>query len=660
MSGPSFNPNSFPSYNPSSYSPPPHFNPSNFTVPNFNHSLSPTPPLPTSYRDPIPPAYTASLVGRITPIPPPPTPSFQHSFTPPPSSFSPAPVVSRPPILPAPIVNPPSSFFSTHASHVRTERLTTPNIPPSLPSSWAAPLSQPPSLSPSLQLPSPPSFNPAPSLPSTPNLANPYLISNRPVGSSTMPQPLDPASLRFPGSNPFMSLPPPTFAAPSLMLPSLPLPAQWISSLPSFQATLPSRRQAPWTPPSIERMPIPSETALVRLPRSFSFTWQPQANFTFKADVKVQEAYRRQFEQNLKMFYQLDAPPERPFSQLPAMQATQLVFQIDRHTTVFVNPATLTDFFQKASPAQKGALQAQLVNLMERTAQLESRESGQVIKSSANLGQELAADALHSVAKVGGLTIEGFLGLAECFSRAYTPGRSRTGIAHLWRNEAVPAIHQKIDELCSTNRIDEFDSRKDPWYEQLVHSILANPLNALNLEQAAVKGTQVARQLLRLEFALEGASAPRVGKTFTEGLTGQQIASMEAISATPMSKIGQEANIAEEVRIATSQTVVVESKNPGVTGGFAGKKGFQLTNAEYQKVRNADAIINGREYVGHALDQMQNRGLPLSIVEETIRVGKTIIETQPQGRIQYFNPEQNISVVIEKETQKVITVFYGK
>jgi len=89
-------------------------------------------------------------------------------------------------------------------------------------------------------------------------------------------------------------------------------------------------------------------------------------NFTFQIDIKTQQTYRRRFEQNLKMFYQLEAPPERPFSQWPAMLATQLVFQIDRHTTVFVNPATLTEFFQRATPAQRGALQAHLIQLTSR------------------------------------------------------------------------------------------------------------------------------------------------------------------------------------------------------------------------------------------------------------------------------------------------------
>ncbi|MCB1740732.1 MAG: RHS repeat-associated core domain-containing protein, partial [Gammaproteobacteria bacterium] len=53
----------------------------------------------------------------------------------------------------------------------------------------------------------------------------------------------------------------------------------------------------------------------------------------------------------------------------------------------------------------------------------------------------------------------------------------------------------------------------------------------------------------------------------------------------------------------------------GAATGFKGSKGFELKNAPYQTVRNEATTINGRDFSGHALDQMQNRGIMPSVVE---------------------------------------------
>lgn len=55
--------------------------------------------------------------------------------------------------------------------------------------------------------------------------------------------------------------------------------------------------------------------------------------------------------------------------------------------------------------------------------------------------------------------------------------------------------------------------------------------------------------------------------------------------------------------------------------GFRGSEGFELKNAPYQQVRNADGEVNGQAYSGHAFDQMQNRGIMPSVVQNTIQTG---------------------------------------
>lgn len=44
---------------------------------------------------------------------------------------------------------------------------------------------------------------------------------------------------------------------------------------------------------------------------------------------------------------------------------------------------------------------------------------------------------------------------------------------------------------------------------------------------------------------------------------------------------------------------------------------------------NSPANIGGRNYSGHAQDQMQSRGIPASVVENTIRVGQRFPGNQP-------------------------------
>ncbi len=90
-----------------------------------------------------------------------------------------------------------------------------------------------------------------------------------------------------------------------------------------------------------------------------------------------------------------------------------------------------------------------------------------------------------------------------------------------------------------------------------------------------------------------------------------------------------------------------------------GRKGSPLENAPYQKspARNVDTVIAGRNYGGHALDQMQNRGLTPRVVENTIQKGVLSDDPIP-GRIRHYDSGNNITVVTEGD--KVVTVVNGK
>jgi RHS repeat-associated protein len=72
--------------------------------------------------------------------------------------------------------------------------------------------------------------------------------------------------------------------------------------------------------------------------------------------------------------------------------------------------------------------------------------------------------------------------------------------------------------------------------------------------------------------------------------------------------------------------------------------------------RNAPGSINGRPYVGHAFDQMQNRGIPPSVVEDAISTGQQY--PGRYGRTQYYDPKNDITVITEPDGT-VVTVRPG-
>ncbi|HAK1938895.1 TPA: DUF4258 domain-containing protein, partial [Salmonella enterica] len=83
----------------------------------------------------------------------------------------------------------------------------------------------------------------------------------------------------------------------------------------------------------------------------------------------------------------------------------------------------------------------------------------------------------------------------------------------------------------------------------------------------------------------------------------------------------------------------------------------QPKNPSYQPVRNQPAVVNNRDYTGHALDRMQDRGITPTVVENVIKSG--ISTPSRGGTTSYYDSKNNISVVTNS-TGKVVTVKYGK
>lgn len=89
--------------------------------------------------------------------------------------------------------------------------------------------------------------------------------------------------------------------------------------------------------------------------------------------------------------------------------------------------------------------------------------------------------------------------------------------------------------------------------------------------------------------------------------------------------------------------------------GFLGKSGYELQNL--QAVRNTATTIEGRTFSGHALDQMQNRGIMPSVVQNTIEHGTTF--GTRAGTTGFFDAVNNIRVILNSESGTVVTVIRG-
>jgi uncharacterized protein RhaS with RHS repeats len=73
---------------------------------------------------------------------------------------------------------------------------------------------------------------------------------------------------------------------------------------------------------------------------------------------------------------------------------------------------------------------------------------------------------------------------------------------------------------------------------------------------------------------------------------------------------------------------------------------------------NSPTTIDGIDYSGHALDQMQGRGFTPSVVEDTINNGQQF-PTKDPDTVVYYNSSNNVSVYVGKSSGKVVTVRNG-
>lgn len=90
------------------------------------------------------------------------------------------------------------------------------------------------------------------------------------------------------------------------------------------------------------------------------------------------------------------------------------------------------------------------------------------------------------------------------------------------------------------------------------------------------------------------------------------------------------------------------------SGLLHGQKGGPM---EHYRQSNQPATIDGLPFSGHALDQMQGRGIPLSAAEKVLRVGEII--PSRDGTTMFYDAANNVRAN-QAASGRIITVGFGK
>ena len=120
-------------------------------------------------------------------------------------------------------------------------------------------------------------------------------------------------------------------------------------------------------------------------------------------------------------------------------------------------------------------------------------------------------------------------------------------------------------------------------------------------------------------------------------------------------KVAKKTQADKEGRICAGKTT---KKSIHEQTGFSGSKGFELINTKYQKYRNSPAVLNGKQYSGHALDQMQNRGLMPSIIENTIKAGRKF-STHSSETTGFYDSVNRVRVIVNSKSGQIVTAIRG-
>jgi adhesin HecA-like repeat protein len=179
-----------------------------------------------------------------------------------------------------------------------------------------------------------------------------------------------------------------------------------------------------------------------------------------------------------------------------------------------------------------------------------------------------------------------------------------------------------------------------PVDEIAVGTILVSRAGSFLAQVARVGGQKVLR-------FLDGTMA-RAGSAEAREAVTARLGNLEAPLEIPKVGYSEAKALPAAKGIATAEREAT---------GFLGRTGNELKNVPYQKVRNEATQINGCNFSGHALDQMQNRGLMPSVVENALKTG-TQFPTRA-GTTGFYDAVNNVRVIVNSGTRRVVTVIPG-
>ena len=102
------------------------------------------------------------------------------------------------------------------------------------------------------------------------------------------------------------------------------------------------------------------------------------------------------------------------------------------------------------------------------------------------------------------------------------------------------------------------------------------------------------------------------------------------------------------------RTTIGETGPDGIQPSGAGRHTPQHVNSPLQPVQNSPANINGRQFSGHALDQMINRGLTPTVVENAIQTG-TRSSGNTSGTTLVHDAVNNVTAILNNAGDVITT-----
>lgn len=149
--------------------------------------------------------------------------------------------------------------------------------------------------------------------------------------------------------------------------------------------------------------------------------------------------------------------------------------------------------------------------------------------------------------------------------------------------------------------------------------------------------------------------------TGKDAVTGEETSRlMAAVGIVPGAKVVTKGGKAAKVAKRALKSSGKSGKAASIATGPMGSRRMQLKNTHYQKTRNSPTVIQKRSYSAHAQDQMQNRGIPPTVVDNTIKTGTPKTYVTPTGtKTNYYDSVNNVTAVVN-DKGKVVTVGYGK